>query len=346
MKPRNPLHRPAGLRTTRATKPHNIWRLAGMTLSTLLVLGYAAYRWGLMAPGGNGGAVAFDVKSGQRAPQVADALKTAGLIRDRNAFLTYINFHGLRSRLKAGSYSLDSAMSGQRIAGVLTEGKATANRLVIPEGYRLSQIRQLLVEKGFSGVDFDAALAAPHAQAVLGSRPAGVNLEGYLFPDSYTIGASTTPANLVDAMIDNFGQRVGPDYVKAFQSQGLTLHQGLTLASIVEREVNNAADRPIVAQIFLKRLRDKMPLGSDVTVEYASTLAGVPFNLDLDSPYNTRKFSGLPPGPICNPGLSALDAVAKPATTDYTYFLSGKDGKTYFAKTYAEHQQNIDKYLK
>jgi UPF0755 protein len=317
-----------------------------MVLVTLLVLGYLVYRLGLQAPASSGKAITFEVKSGERAPMVANHLKTAGLIRDRTAFLTYINFHGLRARLKAGTYSLEPTMSGQTVASVLTEGKATANRLVVPEGYRLSQIRQLMVERGFSGVDFDTAVAAAHTQAVLSGRPAGVNLEGYLFPDSYAIGASSTPASLVNTMIDTFAERVGPDYVKAFQAQGLTLHQGITLASVVEREVNRPADRPIVAQIFLKRLRDKMPLGSDVTVEYASAMAGVPFNLDINSPYNTRKFVGLPPGPICNPGLSALDAVAKPATTDYTYFLSGTDGKTYFAKTYAEHQQNIDKYLK
>jgi len=147
-------------------------------------------------------------------------------------------------------------------------------------------------------------------------------------------------------MLDDFGQRVGPQYAAAFAAEGLTLHQGLTLASIVEREVNKPADRPIVAQIFLKRFHMGMPLGSDVTTQYASDLAGMAFNLNLDSPYNTRKNAGLPPGPICSPGLGSLDAVAHPAATDYLYFLAGSDGVTYYANTLAEHNVNVAKHLK
>jgi UPF0755 protein len=114
---------------------------------------------------------------------------------------------------------------------------------------------------------------------------------------------------------------------------------------MVEREVNIATDRPIVAQVFLTRLRLGQMLGSDVTTHYAADLLGVPFNINIDSRYNTRRYTGLPPGPICSPGLGSMDAVAHPAATDYLYFLSGKDGKTYFAKTYAEHQANIVKHL-
>jgi UPF0755 protein len=146
-------------------------------------------------------------------------------------------------------------------------------------------------------------------------------------------------------MLDNFGKRVGPEYTQAFAAEGLTLHQGLTLASVIEKEVHSPADRPIVAQVFLKRFKTGMPLGSDVTTQYAADQLHVPFDTNLDSHYNTRRYPGLPPGPICSPGLGALDAAARPATTDYLYFLSDKNGKTYFAKTYAEHQQNIVKYL-
>jgi UPF0755 protein len=227
----------------------------------------------------------------------------------------------------------------------LVSGKALTNRLIVPEGYRLAQIQKMAAQYGIAEADFAAAVKAPHAQSFLATKPATVDLEGYLFPDSYEIDKATTATSLVDTMLATFGERVGPEYVQAFAAEGLTLHQGLTLASVVEREVNIPEDRPIVAQIFLKRFKTGMALGSDVTVHYAADLLGVPFNLDLNSPYNTRKYPGLPPGPICNPGLSALDAVAHPATTDYLFFLTGKDGKDYFAKTYAEHQQNIDRHL-
>ncbi len=318
-----------------------------LLLATIIVLvsGYTWYRLELLPVSIDGTDHEFEVKSGQRAPDVATSLKAAGLIRDRNAFLTYVNFHGLRGHLEAGLYSISPSQSSPDIAGVLASGKVDAHRLTIPEGTRLSDIERLAAAQGITKADFDAALAAHHDESFLSSKPAGVSLEGYLFPDSYDITVNTTASTLVETMLQTFGKRVGPEYVQAFSAEGLSLHQALTVASIVEKEVNRPEDRPIVAQIFLKRLRENTMLGSDVTVHYAADLLGVPFNLDLNSPYNTRKFVGLPPGPICSPGLSALDAVAHPANTDYSYFLTGKDGKTYFAHTYAEHQANIAKYL-
>ncbi len=306
---------------------------------------YGIYRFDLTAPAKTGQAVVFEVKSGQTAPEIADNLKAAGLIRDRNAFMTYINFHGQRRLLKAGTYSLTPTLSAPDVANILSQGKTLTDRLVVPEGYTIKQIEKEAALLGIPAAEFEAALNEPHDQSFLAGKPATVSLEGYLFPDSYTVNSSTTGSELVNAMLDNFSRKVGPEYVQAFAAEGLTLHQGLTIASIVEREVNIASDRPIVAQVFLKRYREKQPLGSDVTAVYAAQLLGVPFNVNLDSPYNTRKVVGLPPGPIANPGLSALDAVAHPAATDYSYFLTGKDGKTYFAKTYAEHQANISKYL-
>lgn len=310
------------------------------------LLGYVSYRVGLGAAATAGASQEFEIKSGENANSVATALKQAGLIRNRTAFLTYLNFHFLRTRLKAGTYSLSPTKPAPFIVGIITGGQTLINRITVPEGYRITQIEALAARKGIKQADFKAALQAPHTQAFLADKPAGVSLEGYLFPDSYEVNATTTAAQLVNSMLETFGQRVGPEYVQAFAAEGLTLHQGLTLASIIEREVSIPADRSIVAQIFLKRFREKQPLGSDVTVHYACDLAGVPFNLNINSPYNTRKYVGLPPGPIASPGLSALDAVAHPATTTYNYFLSGNDGRTYYANTYAEHQQNIQKYLK
>jgi UPF0755 protein len=323
-----------------------LWALVGMgALGAVLVAAYVVYRVGLQPVAGSGKAQAFEVKSGERVPDIASDLEQAGLIRSRNAFISYLNFHNLRTKVKAGTYAISPDLSAQQIAQIMVSGRALTNRLIVPEGYRLSQIQKMAAQYGISETDFAAAINGPHPQSFLAGKPANVDLEGYLFPDSYEIGATTTATSLVDTMLTTFGQRVGPEYVQAFQAQGLTLHQGLTLASIVEREVNIPEDRPVVAQIFLKRYKMGMALGSDVTVHYAADLLGVPFNLDLNSPYNTRKYAGLPPGPICNPGLSALDAVAHPATTDYLYFLTGKDGKDYFARTYAEHQANIDRHL-
>lgn len=319
--------------------------IAGAGLILLVAGVYTSYRLGLRAVADPGPAKEFKVASGDNAPLIARHLYEAGLIRSRTAFVTYVNLHGLRPRLKVGTYSVNPANAGNVIAEQLAGGKTLTKRLVVPEGYRISQIVNEAASIGLDRAAFQAALKAPHTQSFLAAKPANVDLEGYLFPDSYEIGPTTTPASLVDTMLDTFGKRVGTEYTQAFAAQGLTLHQGLTLASVVEREVNIPADRPVVAQIFLKRLRTGMPLGSDVTTHYAADLLGVPFNIDINSPYNTRRFTGLPPGPICSPGLSSMDAVTHPASTDYLYFLTGKDGKTYFAKTYPEHQQNIAKYL-
>ncbi len=306
---------------------------------------YVSYRLGLRPVASTGAAREFTVATGENAPTIAQHLVDAGLLRDRNAFVTYVNFHLLRPRLKVGLYSISPTLSGSQIANLLAGGRTLSKRFVVPEGYTLVQIEAEAASIGITKAQFKAALATPHSQVFLAAKPAGVSLEGYLFPDSYQIGSATTAASLVGEMLDNFGKRVGPEYTQAFAAEGLSLHQGLTLASIVEREVNTPADRAVVAQIFLKRLKLGQALGSDVTAHYAADLLGVPFNTNLDSPYNTRLVVGLPPGPICSPGLSAMDAVAHPAGTDYLFFLSGKDGKTYFAKTYAEHQLNIKKYL-
>lgn len=331
------------------SRPHRRLRLVALALALVVAAGlsfaYIGYRLGLRAVSSNETAQLFTVSTGQNAPAIATALQEAGLIRDRNAFVTYINFHGLRPKLKTGTYRLSPSLSANAIADMIAGGQTYALRLVVPEGYTLNQIRTAATQVGVTAADFDSALKSPHTQSFLQGKPATVGLEGYLFPDSYTVGAGTTATQLVDTMLTTFGERVGQEYVTAFAAQGLSLHQGLTIASVVEREVNIAADRPVVAQIFLKRYKTGQPLGSDVTAEYAAKLLGVPFSVDVNSPYNTRRFGGLPPGPICSPGLSALDAVAKPAATDFLYFLSGKDGKTHFAKTYAEHQQNIVKYL-
>jgi UPF0755 protein len=317
-------------------------------IAALVVVGllYSSYRLGLRPAASSGQAKAFIIKTGESAPTIASHLKAASLIRDRTAFITYLNLHGLRSQLKAGSYSLAPTMSGQRIAGVLTNGKTLTNRIVIPEGYTMAQIEKLAAERGISTAAFQAAVAAPHSQGFLAGKPASVDLEGYLFPDSYQVDTNTTAAMLVTAMLDNFGTKVGSEYVQAFAAEGLSLHQGLTLASIVERESGNATDQPTVAQVFLKRLKINMAFQSDVTVQYGADLMGKPFSTTLNSPYNTYLHVGLPPGPISNPGLSALDAVAHPAQTDYLYFVADKKGQTHFARTFAEHQANIAKYLR
>lgn len=305
---------------------------------------YSYYRFNLR-PVGQGSELMFEVKPGQRAPEVARELERVGLIRSSFAFLSYVNLHGLRTELKAGTYSISPYHSTQRIVARITSGQVNGRLVTVPEGYRIRQIEELAAKQGIPREEFRAALAAPHDYPFLASKPAGVSLEGYLFPETYDLGPKPTAQAFVDQMLSTFGKKVGPEYTRAFAAHGLTLHQGLTIASIVEKEVSIPADRPVVAQVLLKRAKIGMPLGADPTTAYAAEMLGVPFDVTLDHPYNTRQVKGIPPGPIASPGLSALDAVARPAATDYLYFLSGNDGKTYFARSYAEHNRNIAQHL-
>ncbi|MBW4061123.1 endolytic transglycosylase MltG [Candidatus Saccharibacteria bacterium] len=314
-------------------------------MAVLIIGGYGWYQLQLRAVG-PGKPTIFIVKPGQSAPAVASDLATAKLIRSRNAFITYLNFHHLRGEIKAGSYALSPSDSSPHIANVITVS-SSLGQVVIPEGYTIRQIETAVASHGISTASFEAALAEPHTQAGLSSKPTNASLEGYLFPDSYeVVPGVTTASQLVNTMLDTFTAKVRTTYDADFAAEGLTRHQGLTLASIVEKEVSRPEDRPIVAQVFLKRLKLGMPLGSDVTVDYGAAQLGTTFSTTLNSPYNTYLHTGLPIGPICNPGLSALDAVAHPAATDYLYFVAGSDGVTHFAATYAEHQANVAKYLK
>lgn len=319
--------------------------LAGGLAVVMLAAGYA---WSLRpVDAGNTSEVTFEVSDGQSARQIVRNLKQAGLIRSQRAALWYVSWRRLRPRLKAGSYALRPSDSTPTIMQAIAGGKMNQTQLVVPEGFTLAKIKQAAVDKGADPAAFEAALAAEYDYAFLKQRPAGVSLEGYLFPDTYQFSAQTPPAELIRAMLDNFNRQVAQQsYAAAFAARGLTLHQGVTLASIIEREVTGTEDRRVVAQIFYTRLQRGMRLETDPTVQYAADLEGQPFNLNLQSPYNTYRVAGLPPGPIASPGKEALDAAINPASTDYVYFVSGKDGRNHFAKTFAEHERNIRRYLR
>lgn len=294
------------------------------------------------------GPVSFRISQGQSAPDIAAGLSKAGIIRSQTVFLWYVTLRGLRADLQAGNYDLSPASSVPDIANILSHGKVSVNRLVVPEGVTVAQIKKLAAAKGISNQDFDAAIAGPFDNDILGSRPPGdTSLEGYLFPDSYELTKPVRPQALIRDMLNNFKAKANQaGLVKAFSSQGLTLHQGLTLASIVEKEAAKDSDRSLIASVFYNRLKIGMPLGSDVTVLYAAEAKGVPFDVNLNSAYNTYRVKGLPPGPICNPGISSMKAVAEPAATDYLYFLADKNGTVHYARTAAEHEANVQKYLR
>ena len=288
------------------------------------------------------------VELGSTATEIATMLKSQGLIREPWAFEWYVRNNNLRDKLQAGSYYLRPSQSIQEITTVLTQGKIATDLVTVLPGQRLDQIRQSLIRSGFSADEVDAGLkpAQYATHPALVDKPANANLEGYLYPESFQKHADTTASTIITASLTEMQKRLTPAIRAGFVKQGLTVHQGVILASIVEQEVGNTADKPKVAQVFLTRLRTGMMLGSDVTAFYGAILDGKKPSVLYDSAYNTRMHPGLPPGPISNVTSSSLEAVANPAGTDFIYFVAGDDGVTYFSHTLAEHEALTKQHCK
>ena len=297
-------------------------------------------------------------------PSVANRLQAAGLITDATLFRRYLRYRHLDTNIQAGEFELSPKMSMMEIALRLQHGYAAGTLVTIPEGWRAEQIAEMLTRMGImDGTAFlqmvkDGATVALRLGAYdfLDDMPPGASLEGYLFPDTYELPEKPQLEDLLRRMLDNFQRRAGPLLAGAPYPDGLTAHQVLTLASIVEREAVLPEERPLIAGVYLNRLRQGMRLEADPTVQYAMGYQPAtgrwwktPVSLEeyaaVNSPYNTYLHRGLPPGPICNPGLDAIKAVLVPERSDYLYFVARGDGSHVFARTYEKHVRNVRKYL-
>jgi UPF0755 protein len=319
-----------------------------LTAIILLVAGVGAGYWwyndNLQPRSDSSEHIRLKVESGASAESIAGSLEEKGLIRSSLALLIYMKLNGL-ANLKSGSYVFSPNQTPQEIVAWLIDGKVDTFKVTLIPGNTLAKIRRALIASGYASSEVDQALNAKYSHPLLADKPPGTSLEGYIYPDTYLVTSDTTVKQLLTLSFDEFEKQLQKNKIREqLASINFTLHQGITLASIIEKEVSNAQDRRQVAQVFEKRLHDGMMLGSDVTYIYAAGLLGVTPSSSLDSPYNTRKYRGLPPGPISNFSLSALDAVVRPASGSYLYFVAGDDGNTYFAYTLAEHQDNVNKY--
>ncbi len=302
--------------------------------------------------------ITFTVEAGQNAAQIAENLRSLGLIRDTTLFRYYLRYYGLDVQIEAGAFDLNTAMTIPQIALALTEAKPPEVTIRITEGWRREQIADYLDEQQglpFGGTEFLAATAEgtplPPDLSLAAELPAGASLEGFLFPDTYRVALDATASDLVEAMLRNFDRQVTAQMRTDAAARGLTLYEVVTLASIVEREAVVPDERPLIASVYLNRLAAGMKLEADPTVQYAMGYQAQRdewWNLNLtqqdyytvDSPYNTYLYAGLPPGPIANPGLASIQAVIYPAQTPYFYFRATCDGsgRHYFSRTFEEHQ--------
>lgn len=284
---------------------------------------------------------------------IGDTLEQMRLIRSRLAFSLYARFTGAGARLQAGTYSLSRSESAVEILNHFMSGKAgqvsitflpgaTLRRLPGDTSSRRTDIESVLLGAGYEQEEIDAAFAKEYDHPLFTDKPAGADLEGYVYGETYTFSGSAGVEQILEQTFDEYYRVIEKNnLIEGFKAQGLNLYQGIILASIIQQEVTSPADQKQVAQVFLTRLERGDVLGSDVTYQYAAKKAGVPPTPSLDSPYNTRKFAGLPPGPIAAPGETALAAVAAPSPGNYVYFLSGDDDVTYFSRTIEEHEANI-----
>lgn len=284
------------------------------------------------------------IEPGSSVPEIASQLEDSGLIRSATAFNWYVGSLSDEDFLKAGTYKLSPSFSAKEIVQMLVDGKVDTSLVTIYPGRRLDQIADDLVESGFDRKDVDLAINAKYGHPLFADKPSGSSLEGYIFPDTYQITAQSTARSVIEQSFNVFYDKLSNDMMAGIHQQGLNLYEAITLASMVQKEVSSPDIQKQVAQVFLKRLHEGMVLGSDVTFLYAAEIKGVEPTIDIDSPYNTRINPGLPPGPISNFNITALEAVAHPADGNYLYFVAGDDGKVYFANTLGEHESNIAKY--
>ena len=318
----------------------------------------ALLRWqekDLNTPTQPGGAeMDFSIGEGESVASITGRLWEAGLISNPGAFRTYLLYSGLDTIIKAGSYTFSPSLSPVQLAQAMQSATSSHVTFSVLPGWRAEEVAAALPASGLEITPeaFLQALSSPPQGYSFSAELAGGSLEGFLFPGSYKLRRDTSLPTLMGVLLDSFEANVTPEIRRGYEKQSLSLYEAVTLASIVSREAVVEDEMPMIASVFYNRLVLDMPLESDPTVQYAlgynqeqGTWWTNPLSLadlKVESPYNTYLFRRLPPGPIANPGLAALRAVAFPAQTPYYYFRAACDGsgRHLFAETYQQHLAN------
>jgi peptidoglycan lytic transglycosylase G len=290
----------------------------------------------------------FDFPEGYTLRKFAGDLERGGVISSGRMLLLYARLKNADARIKAGSYQFNDGMSSAEILRRMVAGDIFAYRFAVPEGYSLYQVAELLEKRGLYRKDvflnqcFDRSLLQ---ELGIGGR----SVEGYLYPSTYTIPPAMTAADLIRMMVGQFDKVYGQKFADKAKAAGLSTRDVITLASMIEKEAVVPAERPLIASVFLNRLRIGMPLQSDPTAVYgirAFTGSVTKQDIQRNTPYNTYLIKGLPPGPIGSPGSAAIEAALEPARTGYFYFVSRKDGTHQFSVNLEEHNRAVSRYLR
>jgi UPF0755 protein len=290
-----------------------------------------------------------DIMQGNSTRTIGRQLIDAGVVRNDLTFRAALWRTGLARELKAGEYRFDSPMTPVAVIEKIARGEVYVRRLTFPEGLTIPEMARIFEAQGFGPAQTFVDAAKDISLIADLDREAG-DLEGYLFPETYMLPRRASAERLVALMVERFTEVFTPELRQAAAARDLTVRQAVTLASIVEKETGQASERPIVAAVYRNRLRIGMGLQCDPTVIYALQRAGrykgnlTRDDLSFDSPYNTYRYAGLPPGPIAAPGRASLEAAVRPADVGYLYFVSRNDGSHVFARTLAEHNANVREF--
>ncbi len=339
--------------TTPLSKTPRRVRRSATLLLLLLVLAFSVvagvlYTIQMLAPvstNKNAPLALVTIPAGKNARQIGEILARHRLIRSPLSFIFASRMDGLSGQMKAGRYELSPAMPPRQMAALMALGETASGSVTVPEGYTVRQIARRLAKQKLTDETQFLALTQTQGKTFHVGRwtPPDDNLEGYLFPDTYDVPKGATARDVVQKMLENFHKRVVvPDGAALDRFPG-GMSAAVTLASLVEREAEVDSDRPLIAAVYLNRLKKHMRLQCDATVQYAlpehkSRLFYA--DLRVDSPYNTYKHSGLPPTPIANPGLPSIEAVLHPAAVNYLYYVAGPGGRHVFSATLAGHERN------
>ena len=297
--------------------------------------------------GERGTTVYFTVRPGMSVSEIGKELHERGIIDSETKFWWTAKLNGFENKIKSGTFEMHTGMEPRDALETLVYGNTVVLRFVIPEGFSVREIAERLAADGLVNADDFMARAKDYRPYPYVEEHEDVRyaVEGFLFPDTYEINGEFDDARIMEMMAANFDRRLTKDMRDRAKEMNLSIYELVTLASLVEKEAYHEEDRPIIAQIFLKRLRIGMPLQADPTVQYLLNEPKEDLlykDTEIDSPYNTYQNVGLPPGPIASPGTASLNAVLHPADTDYLYFVADRNGNNYYATNYADHLALVD----
>lgn len=289
------------------------------------------------------------IRSGMSVREIGTQLENRGIIKSSFQFWLTAKVHGYDDKIKSGSYALHTDMDSQEVLDLFVAGKTSRIKFTIPEGYRVRDIAKRLDAEGIVEEKEFLRQAKHYRPFSYIEHHDGTfyDCEGFLFPDTYTFDAGVEIKDILREMSEDFDHRLTKEMRSRAEEEGLSVYELVILASLVEKEAKFEEDRPIIAQVLLKRLEIGMPLQCDSTLQYLRDTPKEEVSLkdtQVDSPYNSYQHTGLPPGPVANPGLASIKAVLYPANTDYLYFVADHDGHNHYSSTYDEHKNLVERY--